>query len=162
MYNMLQETNFQGENNPSSQGKKVVLPSTFTGGTRYMIQKYQDAMAIYKWAGYPDLFITFTCNPKWTEIQRFVASKGLNLEDRSNILSRVFKIKLDSLIKDLRGNKIFGEVKSVIYIIEFQKRGLPHAHIFLFLHEHNKYPTAVDIDKIITAEIPDKVADSQY
>ncbi|KAM3202438.1 hypothetical protein P3L10_030062 [Capsicum annuum] len=129
MYNMLQETILHGETNPSSQEKRVVLPLTFTGGTRYMIQNYQNAMAICKWAGYPDLFITFTCNPKWPEIQRFVISKGLNPEDRPNILSRVFKIKLDHLIKNLRGNKFFEEVKSVIYTIEFQKRGLPHAHI---------------------------------
>ncbi|KAF3647138.1 hypothetical protein FXO38_18809 [Capsicum annuum] len=101
MYNMLQEAILHGETNPSSQGKRVVLPSTFTGGTRYIIQNYQDAMAMYKWVGYPDIFITFTCNPKWPEIQRFVASKGLNPEDRPDILSKVFKIKLDSLIKDL-------------------------------------------------------------
>ncbi|KAM3263420.1 hypothetical protein P3L10_000414 [Capsicum annuum] len=38
-------------------------------------------MAICKWAGYPNLFITFTCNPKWPEICRFVDSKDLKLED---------------------------------------------------------------------------------
>ncbi|XP_070026693.1 uncharacterized protein [Nicotiana sylvestris] len=119
-------------------------------------------MAICKWDGYPDLFITFTCNPKWPEILRHVTSRGLNPEDRPDILSRVFKIKLDRLIKDLRDNKVFGAVKSVIYTIEFQKRGLPHAHILLFLHEHNKYPTVGDIDQIITAEIPDETVDPHY
>jgi len=40
--------------------------------------------------------------------------------------------------------------------VEFQKRGLPHAHILLFLHPEDKYPTAEDIDRIICAEIPNK------
>ena len=27
-------------------GRRIVLPSTFTGGPRYMIQNYQDVMAL--------------------------------------------------------------------------------------------------------------------
>ena len=43
-----------------------------------------------------------------------------------------------------------------MYTIEFQKRGLPHAHILLFMDPTAKIPSAEDIDRIITAEIPDK------
>ena len=43
----------------------------------------------------------------------------------------------------------------MVYSGEFQKRGLPHAHIVLFLHRDNKILNPKDIDGIISAEIPD-------
>lgn len=46
---------------------------------------------------------------------------------------------------------------SVVYTVEFQKGGLPHAHIVLFLHRDNKLPNPGDINSIISAELPDKV-----
>ncbi|GAU39760.1 hypothetical protein TSUD_220030 [Trifolium subterraneum] len=49
----------------SSIGSRVVLPSSFTGGRKYMFNNCQDAMALNKKFGNPDLFLTMTCNPKW-------------------------------------------------------------------------------------------------
>ncbi|XP_031121063.1 uncharacterized protein LOC116024309 [Ipomoea triloba] len=116
----------------------IILPSSFTGGARYMIKNYQDAMAICRQIGYPHLFITFTCNPKWPEIERYVAHHGLKLEDRPDIIC------------------------GVIYTIEFQKRGLPHAHILLFAKKINRANSATEIDAIISTEIPDPDADTKY
>ncbi|XP_075091590.1 uncharacterized protein LOC107811852 [Nicotiana tabacum] len=95
--------------------------------------------------------------PKWPEITRFVESRGLSREDHPDILTEIFKIKPDRMIKDLRDNKIFGEVKAVVYTVEFQKRSLPHAHILLLLR--NKYRNVADIDGIISTELPDKKVD---
>jgi len=48
-----------------------------------------------------------------------------------------------------------------MYTIEFQKRGLPHAHILIFLHPSSKYPTPEDTDQIICAEIPNPNTQSE-
>ena len=44
----------------------------------------------------------------------------------------------------------------MIYTIEFQKHGLPHAHILVFLHPQFKHPNPDDIDKIISVELFDE------
>ncbi|KAL3618962.1 hypothetical protein CASFOL_037190 [Castilleja foliolosa] len=46
IYKGLEEAVVSGDCDPKSRGKRIILPSTFTGGSRYMIQNYQDAMAI--------------------------------------------------------------------------------------------------------------------
>jgi hypothetical protein len=43
-----------------------------------------------------------------------------------------------------------------MYTIEFQKRGLPHAHILLWLDSRDKLQSDESIDSIICAELPDK------
>lgn len=40
-------------------GKIVVLPSSFTGGPRYMHERTQDAMTYLRHHGRPDLLITY-------------------------------------------------------------------------------------------------------
>ncbi|KAK9724272.1 hypothetical protein RND81_05G060200 [Saponaria officinalis] len=144
-----------GDTDPSSVGGRIILPSKFLGCDGYMRENYHDTMAICRWTGYPDLFITFTCNPKWPEITRFVQQRGIKPEDRPDILCRIFKIKLQRLMKDLKFCHLFGRTRGVVYTIEFQKRGLPHAHILLFLHRENKFPEVADVDRVISAEIPD-------
>ncbi|XP_071699902.1 uncharacterized protein [Rutidosis leptorrhynchoides] len=88
----------EGNTIASNTGKRIILPSSFTGGSRYLMQNYLDTMVIVRHFGYPDLFITFTCNPTWPEIARFLNNKQQNPEDRPDILCRLFKIKLDSMI----------------------------------------------------------------
>jgi hypothetical protein len=39
--------------------------------------------------------------------------------------------------------------------VEFQKRGLPHAHILLILHADDALHDADDWDKAVSAELPD-------
>ncbi|KAL7611263.1 hypothetical protein Lser_V15G13383 [Lactuca serriola] len=141
----------KGMTDISNVGQRVILHSSFTGGARYMLQNYLDAMSLCKWFGYPDFFITFTCNPKWPEIKRFLKDTSLQPEDRPDILCRLFKINLDAFIKDLRDNQIFGKVQAC----------LSHSHICIFMHSDNKLPTVELIDPIISAEIPDRIEDPE-
>nr|XP_047142898.1 uncharacterized protein LOC100213206 [Hydra vulgaris] len=46
-------------------------------------------------------------------------------------------------------------------VIEFQKRGLPHAHILLHLANDDKLETSQDIDNLICAEIPDPIVNCE-
>ncbi|CAF0883254.1 unnamed protein product [Brachionus calyciflorus] len=140
--------------NLENLGKKVVLPSSFQGGPRHMLQLYQDAMAIVRFYGKPDLFITFTCNPNWPDLKVKLNEFQQPL-DRPDLIVRIFKLKLKELMYDLTKREIFGSVKSYIYVIEFQKRGLPHCHILLILNNDSKFRTAKDVDLAINAQIPD-------
>ncbi|XP_019175634.1 PREDICTED: uncharacterized protein LOC109170955 [Ipomoea nil] len=96
------------------------------------------------------------------EQERFLEKRNLKAEDRPDIVCRVFKMKLDCLIKEIKNGKLFGRVKAVIYTIEFQKRGLPHAHILLFLQANSEFADPAFMDTIISAEIPDKVTENEY
>ncbi|CAL8992823.1 unnamed protein product [Prunus brigantina] len=121
----------KGDNDANNIGQRVILPSSYTGSARYMVNNYQDAMAICRQYGHPDLFITFTCNIKWPEIVReFDKKPGYKPEDRPDVVSRVFKMKLDDMINYIRSGKPFGETEA-----------------------------AADIDSIISAELPDKIVD---
>ena len=121
-----------------------------------MKQNYQDAMTIVRHFGKPDLFITFTCNPNWPEIQHSIFP-GQYAKERPDIVVRVFNIKLKELMKDLVNNQVFGKVEAYIYVVEFQKRGLPHAHILLTLREQDKLQSSNCIDGIVSAEIPNPI-----
>ncbi|OMO78514.1 hypothetical protein COLO4_24731 [Corchorus olitorius] len=136
----------QGDLRGDSVGQRIVLPASFTGSPRYMFQNYQDSLAICSGLKYKKLSEIF---------------RGQKAEDRPDIVCRVFRIKLKSLIDDLTKNKHFGEAVAISYTIEYQKRGLPHAHILLWLKDQNNVICGPEIDKIISAEIPDKVKDPE-
>ena len=72
-------------------GRRVILPSTFTGGAPYLNEQAADAMSYATKFGKADFFIPITTNPKWPEFQQ-LAPNGQIL-DRPDLLSRVFYLK---------------------------------------------------------------------
>lgn len=115
-YNSLSQCNNNGQTQGAHTGKRVMLPSSYVGSRRYMDQLYFDGMAICSYVGFPDLFITFTCNPNWPEIQRLLSPLNLKAHDRPDIISRVFKMKFDSLLADLTKKGILGKVLACKYL----------------------------------------------
>ncbi|GJY35984.1 ATP-dependent DNA helicase PIF1-like protein [Tanacetum coccineum] len=111
-YSNIRSSIAAGNTDPTVLGKPVVLSSSFTGGPRYMRQNYMDAMALCRWYSCPDLFITITCNPNWPEIARYTREHNLTSTDRPDVLSRVFKMKLDQLMKDAKELHLFGRIQA--------------------------------------------------
>jgi hypothetical protein len=155
LYNKVSDAVAGGETNGERVGVRVVLPSSFVGGPRYMMQNYQDAMALVRKYGRPDYFVTMTCNPKWDEVTNAL-EPGQQPNERPDILNRVFRIKLNSLLQDLK-QSLLGKPRAMIFVIEFQKRGLAHAHILVIVDTADKPRCSEDVDMVISAEIPDPV-----
>jgi hypothetical protein len=130
-YHRLNDQVINNDGQPQQKrGKRVVLPSSFVGSRRYLDQLYFDGMAISSKIGFPDIFITFTCNPNWPEIQRELSKDNLQPHDRPDIITRIFKIKFDALMKDLTHKHILGKVlacESYILLLFF------NAHYISFL-----------------------------
>src|SRR5260364_369947 len=118
--------------NLSNIGRRIVLHSSFTGSSRYMSQCYQDAMAIVREFGKPNLFITIMCNPHWQKILAELYDRQIP-NDRPDIIARIFHLKLKAILTDIIKRNILGKVAAFVLVIEIQKRGLPHAHILIIL-----------------------------
>ncbi|XP_018460165.2 uncharacterized protein LOC108831095 [Raphanus sativus] len=133
LYSNVLDAVSRGDTDAKVVGQRFILPPSFTGGPRYLIEKYYDAMAIFRDFGNPDLFITMTANPNWPEIKDHLARYGGDSpNDRPDIECRVFKMKLDQLLKDFKKGTFFKPT-----------------------------PSSEEIDDIISAELPDKDEDPE-
>ena len=94
-----------------------------------------------------------TANPQWPEILAALKPNQYAV-DRPDLVVRVFHAKLKALLKDIK-NGVLGAMAAYLYTIEFQKRGLPHAHIIIFLQPHAKLRTPEDVDSLMSSEFPD-------
>jgi hypothetical protein len=128
-----------------------------------MLQLFQDSMAICREFQKPDLFITMTANPNWPEVKEALLKElGLHgmpqtAADRLDIMTRrVYEGKREALYKEIKKG-IFGRTAAMIHTIEFQKRGLPHMYLLVFLHPEDKIRNAADVDTVVSAQITDPV-----
>ena len=86
-------------------GKRVVLSKSFIGSPRWYHSKFQDGMVICRKYHKSDLFLTFTCNPYWNEIKSELRD-GETVQNRPELVSRVFKLKKDQLMMDINSGQI--------------------------------------------------------
>jgi hypothetical protein len=129
----------------------MTLPSSFVGSAKWYHMLYLDALTLPQRYHAPDLFITFTCNPKWPEIT--AALPNGDYKDHPDIVARVFWLKFQAMMKDIVELKIFGSVQAFVWRIEWQARGMPHVHLLVILE--TPISTIRQIDAVISAEIPD-------
>ena len=81
------------------------------------------------------------------------------MENRPDLIARVFKSHLTEFLKDIKDRHVFGVPVAHVHVIEFQKRGLPHCHMLVILRNEDKIRNRDDVDRIISAEFPDELQD---
>ncbi|XP_074289266.1 uncharacterized protein LOC141614421 [Silene latifolia] len=110
-------------------------------------------MSVVQRYGKSDIFLTMTCNRRWPEIERELQPHE-EARNRLDLVARVFRAKLIEVKKEIIEKKLFGNVAGYIYVVEFQKRGLPHAHFLILLDNHSKIRSPDQYDAFVSAEIP--------
>ncbi|GAA0171392.1 hypothetical protein LIER_25435 [Lithospermum erythrorhizon] len=106
-------------------------------------------MALVQEYGRPDLFFTIK--------ERL--QPGEEAQNRPALCARVFKAKLSIINDKIISGEVFGKVSSVVHVVEFQRRGLPHAHFLIILKPEYKYMTPKAYDRVVSSELPDKGVD---
>ena len=107
VYDRLKDSLLDGDADTERLGWRIILPSSYTGGDCYIQQRFQNAMAITRHLDKPSLFITFTANPQWPEIQRELLPNQ-NTDGRPDLTYRVFRMKHKELFDDLKQKNVFG------------------------------------------------------
>ena len=129
------------ENDDSKE--KTFLSQSMHGSRRHLRSLAKNALALVSEYGRPSLFITLTCNPNWPEIIEQLVP-GQTAFDRGDIVCQVFHRKLEAILVNIRLGKYFRIINSIndyhkikfeVRVIEYQRRGLPHAHIVLKFEE---------------------------
>ena len=123
------------------------------------MQNLNDSLALKSRLGCPDYFLTMTCNPNWDEITSNLRrdNQGNLLEkpkDRGDLIVRAFDMRMDALIEELK-NGVIGGYVAMVCVQEYQKRGLPHLHLLLWVETEHKPVNAEILDQVINACLPD-------
>ena len=61
---------------------------------------------------------------------------------------------MNTLIAEIKDG-LFGTISGLVYTTEFQKHGLPHIHVLIFLQGAHKIRDANHVDSLISAKLPD-------
>ena len=106
----------------------IKLPASFVGSQAWTSEQTADAMALGRKFGKPTFFGTMTFNPDWPEV-RAQLRPGQTATDIPVVVARTFKARLEKVLHLIRTR--FGTKVYLVKVVEFQKRGFPHAHMVL-------------------------------
>ncbi|XP_074314477.1 uncharacterized protein LOC141649693 [Silene latifolia] len=125
-----------GETHAANIGHRFILPASFIGCDRDMRHRYLNAMCL------PEI-----------ECELLPHDEAQN---RPDLVTQVFRAKLIELKKAIVKRKLFRNVAGYVYVVEFKKRGLPHAHFLIILDSASKIRSPEHYDLHVCAEIPDE------
>ena len=80
----------------------------------------------------PTFFITKKFDVNCPEVMKELKT-GQTPFDCPDIICRIYEMKKKEFIHDLTVKQVLGNHISHIAVIEFQKRGIPHCHILIWI-----------------------------
>ena len=145
---------------------RTFLPKSVHGSARHLKELARNLLALCSDIGGVDVFITLTVNTKWPEITERLFD-GQTAFEREDLVCVVFHARLEAFLHHLRNGRYFSGGKAILdaHVIEYQHRGLPHAHIVAKLSngpsKDNVELCAAWIERHIQTTMPDP-ADADY
>jgi len=118
----------QPQYDPKSE--KSFLSDSFHGSKKMLKKKALNALHTVSQHGGSSFFLTLTFNKDWPECKEYFRD-GMTAFNQPYIANMIFKLRLQKMIALLRSGLFFGGLllAFLIYVIEYQERGFPHAHI---------------------------------
>ena len=154
------------DDGPTSRDKrKIYISDSVHGGRIHLRNISQNALSVLSEYGCPTGFLTLTTNVNWDEINENI------FEDqdgyvRVDVTAKVFKGKLYNFIHNLKAGKYFGGRVPIyiLFVFEWQERGLPHCHLVFRLTDHPKSTIECIefIDKYIRTDLNVNLHDNKY
>lgn len=160
----------QDLNNLNSESLSLDTSYMFTKKIRGTAAYWKDVLfnllAMIKTLGPPDFFLTLSCNDNWPELHSMLATDSKNSTVPTNpfMATLAFERRWHAFLKNvLKGkNGPLQKITDYFVRVEFQARGSPHLHIFLWTSYNlgnRKVPNAEMIqiiDKTISTSLPNE------
>ena len=153
--------------------------NTVKGTPAYWKRFLLEVLAIVKQLGVPTFFLTLSCaDLRWFELPAILSKlynlnlteeeiNSMNYQDRCRYLNmnpvfvaRHFQYRVEAFFKEIVLDGSLGKVKYHVIRVEFQVRGSPHVHIFLWIVNppvltiETKDEYISFVDGIIRADLP--------
>ena len=135
--NLMNQSNQNYEFNDIDQ-KMTILSSNHTKFSRYMKIKKQNVFALIRKFNKFIFFIIFICNSHSDEFKRIFFTI-VDIVNRFESMIKMFQLKFKKFLRDFIERHVIKIINAHIYVIEFQKRNLSYAHIFLIANFRNEF-----------------------